>query len=93
MPDEQPSREDERGRHCRPLRPVDDDAAQCSRPRRWWRSSGFVSVRDVILFGSGLGVIGYQVIVADTIDPTVLLVGAAMAGLPLIFENRTPKGP
>lgn len=86
MHDEQSSREDEN--RSRPLRPVDGhDDARCQPARRWWQSSGFVSIRDVILFAAGLGIIGHQVFMADTIDPTVLLIGAAAAGLPLIFDR------
>lgn len=73
----------EKTRDCPP--PVD-----CRRSRRWWRSSGFVSIRDAVLFGAGLGIIGYEIAGGDPVDPVVLLIGAAAAGLPLVFDPRRP---
>lgn len=81
----------EKTRDCQSLRPVDGhNDAPFRSSRRWWRSSGFVSVRDVILFGAGLGIIGWEIAGGDPVDPVVLLVGAAAAGLPLIFDPRRP---
>lgn len=51
--------------------------------------SGFATLRDVVTFVAGLGIITHQVFIRETADPTVMLVGVSLMGLPLVFADRT----
>jgi hypothetical protein len=56
--------------------------------------SGFSTIRDIVTFVIGLGLIIYEVTVPHEVRPYVLAVGLTMAGLPLVFgadEKRKDK--
>lgn len=57
-------------------------------------ASGFATVRDVLTFTAGLLVIGHEVFVADAAEAAAVAVGAALAGLPLVFagDDRRSSG-
>ncbi len=52
--------------------------------RRWgvWRL-----VRDVLLFGAGLGGVAHETLFTGGDRPTLLLLFAAMLGLPLVLRG------
>lgn len=53
---------------------------------RWW--AAWRLVRDVVLFGTGLGLIVYEAVFkAGTIDYGMLPVYAGMVGLPVFFRT------
>ena len=51
-------------------------------------------IRDLILFFAGLGGVMHQTLVEDADRPTLLLLFAAMMGLPIVFnadQRRSEK--
>ncbi len=63
-------------------------------PRKGRLSSGFSTMRDVVTFALGLIIIGFEVFVSAEVEPSVLAVGLAMTGLPVVFgadERRKGK--
>jgi hypothetical protein len=50
--------------------------------RTWWPP-----VRDVLLFFGGLAGIAHETVIAETERPTLLLLFAAMSGLPAFLRS------
>lgn len=51
------------------------------RPSLTWQA-----IRDVLLFIAGLALAGYEVVLAPTLRVEVLVLAAAMLGLPAVFR-------
>lgn len=63
-----------------------------SRPRTRL-PTGFSTIRDLITFIIGCGIIGNEVFLSPAVEPTAIGVGVAMAGLPLVFgADERKKG-
>lgn len=72
---------------------VRPEMRQPARPRM---PSGFSSVRDILSFIAGLGIISNEVFFSDKVEVAILTVGVALAGLPVVFgadERRKPPPP
>lgn len=74
------------------------DRAEPGRRRIHGLPSGFTSLRDLLSFISGVGIIAHEVWWASGGHPQVaiLTVGVALAGLPVVFgadEKRKPPSP
>jgi hypothetical protein len=54
--------------------------------------SGFASVRDLISFVAGMGIIGNEIFLSDKIEIYAIGVGVALAGLPVVFGADERKG-
>lgn len=57
-------------------------------------TSGFASARDLLTFFAGLAIIGNEVYVSATAEPSIIAVGVVMIGLPVAFgaDERKRKG-
>lgn len=55
--------------------------------------SGFTSLRDLLSFLSGVGIITHEVWFADRVEVAILTVGVALAGLPVVFGADERKKP
>lgn len=53
--------------------------------RRRLLPSGFGTLRDLLTFGAGMFIIGFEVFGSKTVEPIVLAVGLTMTGLPVVF--------
>lgn len=55
--------------------------------------SGFSTLRDVISFLLGIGIVINEVWLSDTVEAYAIGVGVALMGLPLVFgaDERRPK--
>lgn len=53
--------------------------------------TGFATIRDLILFLSGMAVIANEVFFQRTVEPASMAVGLAMTGLPLVFSADERK--
>lgn len=58
--------------------------------------TGFATLRDVVTFVIGLGIIINEVFLQPTVEPAAVAIGVAMTGLPLVFgadERRKAPPP
>lgn len=57
-------------------------------------TSGFASARDLLTFVAGLAIIGNEVFISPTAEPSIVAVGVVMIGLPVAFgaDERKRKG-
>lgn len=58
--------------------------------------SGFATIRDALTFTLGMAIIVNEVFVAAKVEPAAVAIGAALAGLPLVFsadERRRSSSP
>lgn len=54
-------------------------------------TTGFTSLRDVLSFIAGVVLIGHEVFFSKTIEVSVLTMGVALAGLPVVFGADEKK--
>jgi hypothetical protein len=57
--------------------------------------SGFATIRDLVSFVIGIGIIGNEIFIQASIEPYAVGVGLALTGLPLVFgadERRKTGG-
>lgn len=47
--------------------------------------AGFSTIRDLITFVIGVGIVINEVFIQPTVEPTSITIGIAMAGLPVVF--------
>lgn len=67
--------------------------APAKRGSRRGLPSGFSTLRDVISFLLGIGIVINEVWLSDTVEAYAIGVGVALMGLPLVFgaDERRPK--
>lgn len=53
--------------------------------------SGFSTLRDVLLFVFGAGIVVNEVFISDSVELYALTAGVAMLGLPLVFGADEKK--
>lgn len=64
--------------------------------RRRMLPSGFATLRDVVTFVIGLGIIINEVFLQPSVEPAAVAIGVSLTGLPLVFgadERRRPGPP
>lgn len=63
-------------------------------PRRRALPTGFATIRDIITFGLGTVIVCNEVFVSRQVEMTAIALGAAMMGLPLVFnaDERRKSG-
>ncbi len=93
-PDYEPEPEPEREPPRRPaVRPL--PAAPAPAPTKKRLPTGFSTLRDLLLFIAGMAVIGNEVFISESVDPTAVGIGVALTGAPLVFgadEKKTGGG-
>lgn len=70
-------------------------ATPVRRRRKKGLPSGFASIRDLVSFVAGMGIIGNEIFLSDKVEVYAIGVGIALAGLPVVFgadERRGNKG-
>jgi hypothetical protein len=63
----------------------DDDDRRRRNRRSGQFSFGFATMRDLLSFLAGMGIIAHEVLVSETVDPYAIGVGVALTGLPIVF--------
>lgn len=61
--------------------------------RRRVLPTGFATIRDILTFTVGVGIILNEVFLQPTVEPASIAVGVAMTGLPLVFGADERKKP
>ncbi len=70
------------------LVPDQPDTNLSGGPSKWFPGgSGFSSVRDLILFGFGVGVLIQQIYFASELNSLIIALGAGAAGLPVVLRT------
>lgn len=55
-------------------------------------ASGFATVRDLLSFVGGLGLLGHEVFLAPTAEPVLVAAAVALTGVPLALSGTGRNG-
>ena len=67
------------------------EVRHAQQPPPWWRRLKWKDARDILLFSGGMAGVFHETVVSQTERPTLLLMFAAMMGLPAFLRADEKK--